>query len=205
MSLIVSESSNFTPHEAGVFAARCTRIIDLGTQTGSYQGKPTSSRKIYIGFDTAEVDDDGNHRVVGNRYTASLGDKAILRKDLESWRGRKFTPQELKAFDLKNILGKGCLINIVHDESSGKTYANIKAIMPLQANMTPPNPTGKTVFFSLSDFDRNVFDSLSDNMKKTIEKSPEYQGIASNGHGPVGAGGKGAQAGFDDMDDDIPF
>jgi len=38
--------------------------------------------------------------MISKRYTMSLGEQSTLRKDLESWRGKKFTPEELQGFDL---------------------------------------------------------------------------------------------------------
>jgi hypothetical protein len=38
-----------------------------------------------------------------------------------AWRGREFTPEELKGFHLKNILGAWCMISVVHNENDGKT------------------------------------------------------------------------------------
>src|SRR4051812_45284681 len=96
-SLIVSGNTgkDFTIHPAGVTAARCTRIIDLGTQDGEYKGKAKKIHKIMFAFESAVLmgDDEGEYAgkpfLITTRYTASLGEKALMRKDLESWRGRK--------------------------------------------------------------------------------------------------------------------
>ncbi|WP_396954015.1 phage replication initiation protein, NGO0469 family [Neisseria gonorrhoeae] len=65
--------------------------------------------------------------------------KSQLATDLKSWRGRDFTPEERDNFDLRNILGKPCLLSIAHQESSdGKTtYANISAISNKMKSYTP--------------------------------------------------------------------
>ena len=74
--------------------------------------------------------------LVMNWYTLSLHKKATLRQHLEAWRGRKFKPEELKGFDLEKLLGANCQLQIIHTESdTGRTYANIQAIVPLSKDM----------------------------------------------------------------------
>lgn len=204
MSLVVSAKSqgaDFQPHPSGVYPARCTRIIDLGRQEANFKGQAKLVHKILFAFESSEPMPDGEKKgepfLITTRYTASLSDKAILRKDLESWRGRKFSSAELEAFDLKAVLGKPCLLNMIHNDEGGKTYANISSIMPLAASMTAPQARGELLFLSLAAFDKSVFDKLSDKLKETIAKSPEYQAIL--------AGKPAGQGSMSDMDDDIPF
>lgn len=204
MSIIASASGNkdFELCPQGVTTARCYRIIDLGTQTWEFKGKQKQGRKVLINWETAELategDNAGRPLMVGNKYTVSLHEKAVLRKDLESWRGRKFTEAELEGFDITKLLGAACMLNIVHSDD-GK-YANIASIMPVAKGMQVPPAVNTPVLFSLSDFDQAVFDSLSDGLKDMIKKSPEYQEIV--------AGGVSASAGASsaELDDDaIPF
>lgn len=207
-SLIVSASSgaDFKIHPEGVVAARCTRIVDLGTQQSEFQGKAKSLHKIMFAFESEQVMDDdagdyaGKPYLITTRYTASLSEKASLRKALESWRGKKFTAEELEQFDLRNVLGKACLINMVHNESGGKTYANIASIMPLPPSMKANPAVGELVFFSLSDFEQEAFDKLSERLQETITKSPEYKALKE----PVAPAWRQAAAAAID-DDDIPF
>jgi hypothetical protein len=79
--------------------------------------------------------DDGRPFIVQKRYTASLNEKATLRKELESWRGRPFTQEELDAFDLDKLIGANCQLNIQHVTKEGKLYANVVSIVPLGKNM----------------------------------------------------------------------
>lgn len=222
MSLIVSAKGagkDFAIHPAMVTAARCTRIIDLGTVDGEFKGKPKKIHKIMFAFESAELmpETEGEYAgkpfLVIQRYTASLSEKGLLRPALESWRGRKFTPAELDAFDLKNVLGKACMLNIVHTDpdDKGKVYANLSAIMPLPKGMTAPEAVGDLVFFSCSDFSQEAFDKLSDNLKEQIKKSDEYKELFPSGapaaklaSKPVQSAAKPAPA--DNLqDDDIPF
>ena len=82
--------------------------------------------------------DDGKPFHVQKRYTLSLHEKAGLRKDLESWRGKPFSDTELQGFDVENLLGVAAMLNIVHAVVQGSTFANIASIMRLAKGMQAP-------------------------------------------------------------------
>ncbi|MGS0922592.1 phage replication initiation protein, NGO0469 family [Neisseria gonorrhoeae] len=105
--------------------------------------------------------------------------------DLKSWRGRDFTPEERDNFDLRNILGKPCLLSIAHQESSdGKTtYANISAISNKMKSYTPKHPDNAVFAFDLSDPDWANYGLLNEKLREQIAKSPEYA-EAVNGRQP---------------------
>jgi hypothetical protein len=65
------------------------------------------------------------------RYTLSLHEKANLRRELETWRGKKFTAEEGEGFDLEKLLGANCQLQVIHNEKDdGTVYANVQAIVP---------------------------------------------------------------------------
>ncbi len=85
-------------------------------------------------------------RVISKDYTLSTDKKANLRKDLEAWRGRAFSPEEVTAFKVETIVGANCLLNVIHKPSAdgSKIYANVGGIMPLPkgtARLTAELPT----------------------------------------------------------------
>lgn len=197
-----SGGGDFEQAPIGSHVARCVKIIDIGTQKGEYQGKVNIRRQCIIGWELpnelmTEGEYAGKPFTVSRFYTASLGEKANLRKDLESWRGRAFTEQELMGFDSKNILGKPCMLSVIHND---KGKARVSGVMALPKGMPLPEQVNPSVYFSLDDFDQAVFDKLSDGYKKLIQTSPEYQALTNGGKQPAAQRGK-----FDDMEDDIPF
>lgn len=195
---------DFEQPEPGTYAAICYRIIDLGTQHGEYQGVPNDKEQTLIGFELDELmttgEQAGKPFVVAKFYTTSLGKKANLRRDLESWRGRAFTDAELAGFNPKNILGKPCMVSLAMTEK-GKT--KVTTVSKLPKNMPAPKPVNPQVFFTLHDatLDHAVFESFSDGMKKIIMRSPEYARLVSKPK-PEPAPGTGT---IHDLDDDIPF
>ena len=209
MSLIVKESGggvDYKPAPAGAHVARCVRIIDLGTQDTTFKGEPKKSHLIDVYWELPtnlmeEGEFAGKPYTVKQRFTASLSEKATLRKVLESWRGRKFTPAELAGFDLQNILGKPCLLNVVHVDKDEKVYANIASVMQVPGGMVVPPQVNPSLFFSLSTFDAAVFESLPEQAKAKIKLSPEYRDATHGKHNQVATAG----GGMNTLDDDIPF
>ena len=162
---------DFENPEPGSYAARAYRIIDIGTQTGEYQGKQTIRRQVIVGWELDEKMTDGRPFVVSKFYTASLNEKATLRHDLEGWRGRQFTEDELMGFDPKKLIGQPCLLSLTKPD---KGKIKVASVGKLPKSMTAPELSNAPFFFSLDDFDPSAFDGLSDGIKKLVMQSPEY-------------------------------
>jgi len=185
----------------GSHLARLYRIIDLGTQKSEYMGKVNMLRKVKFFWELHGDDlktDDGKPLIQTRNYTLSLGEKASLRKDLESWRGKSFTDDELRGFDLTNLLDKWCMITVQHRESNGKTYADAVAVTPVPAVVAKaglPEGVNTTLLFDMQKFDQAVFDGLSDGLKNQIMQSSEFQNKNRKVHNAI----------EDDEDLSIPF
>jgi hypothetical protein len=126
----------FTPAPAGVHQGVCCDIVDMGVLEVTYPGQPPKkAHKVRIVWQIDELMDDGRPFIVQKRYTLSLHEKASLRADLQSWRGRAFTDAELEGFDLEHLLGVNCLLGVVHAQRGADVYANVSAVMPLKKGM----------------------------------------------------------------------
>lgn len=193
--------ADFELPPADTHLAVCYRVLDLGTQLVEYNGQSKKQHKIMLSWELSEAfmtqgKNEGLPFSIHKRYTFSSSEKSTLRKDLESWRGVPFTDEDFGKFDLGVLLGKGCLLGVVHTERNGKTYANISSIMRVPKSMTIKPPVNPTVYFDLSDFNQGIYDSLSDSLKATIALSPEYQALKGNNQTPPNVS--------DDWHDDIP-
>jgi hypothetical protein len=172
------ESKTFELPPNGVHAARCFRLVDLGTQSGDFQGKPTSTRKVLLSFELLGDDkqSDGKPFVISRRFSASMNEKSALRAFIETWLSRKLSPQEMKSgFEPATLLGQHALLTVVQAERDGKAYANIQAISALPKGMAVGVPEQEIVKFDLDAPDWSVFESLSQGLKEAIEMSPEYR------------------------------
>lgn len=156
MPTYINEEEGQTPrekHPAGMVQAVLCAVEDIGIQKGEWQGQAKNRRKLVLIWETSKKQADGSPFVMSKTYTASMADNSRLRADLEGWAGRKFTPEELKKFDVDTFLGQNCLLNIVHSDD-GK-YANIAGITPVMEGMAQLKP---------------INSGLSDGMKKWLEK-----------------------------------
>ena len=218
MALIAKESGgggDFTPVPQGMHLARCYRIVDLGTQETTYLGAVKHLPKVMLQFEVHGEDEDGNAIVtakgepmsISKNFTLSLAEKATLRKDLQTWRGREFTADELRGFELKNVLGAWAMVSVIKAMgNNGKEYTNIAAIMSVpqavkKAGM--PQHHNDLKMFSIEEPDMVLFESFSNGLKEKIGKSPEWK--ARGGSNVSALSKPSGGSGFDDMDDDIPF
>ncbi len=219
MSLTVSEGTTtaYSPCPAGTWPARCVQLIDLGSQQSTFEGQTKTARKVLVGFEVCDPDarrDDGAPFVASKRFTMSLHEKSALRAFLQAWRGRPFTPEELRGFDLRVLLGQPALLGIVHVGKDGRTFANISSCMRLPKGMPAPAGELDLLHFDLSAPDWQAFELLPQRVRQQIEASPEFEAIATGrpqrvnmapAAAPAPAPAGAAGSGFDDMDDDIPF
>lgn len=137
----------------GTFQAVCVDEIDLGKVTSTYGGEERVRNMVRLVWQIdQEMDDDtadkfqmtrGSRFIAKQDYTASLDEKAKLRKHLQSWRGRAFSPQELLGFDMEQVVGVPCLLAVVHAPGKkGGTFANIEAVMKPPKGMASMKPEG---------------------------------------------------------------
>lgn len=129
MAIIAKKpDSSFDPCPEGLHQAVCVDVIDHGLQATPWGDK----HKVEIRWQAELVNARTDRRFeLRKRYTNSLHEKANLRKDLETWRGRKFTDAELKGFDLEKLLGVNCQLQVIHNLSEdGTIYDNVQAIVP---------------------------------------------------------------------------
>lgn len=177
--MIISDQANVEQPPFDTHPAICVSIIDIGTQRREYKGVVQIKRRVRLGFQLPDClrttgEHAGSPFLMTEFYTASLSEKATLCALLESWRGRKFTEAEKKGFDLKNLLGVPCMLQVI-EGNNGK--AHIGGITKMYKGVPTPQMVGGTQYFSLDEFDKAVFESLTDGVKAMIEDSPEYQKV----------------------------
>jgi hypothetical protein len=220
MSFIVEASGGsreFKTVPAGTHLARLYRIVDLGTQTSQFEGGEVKmQRKVMFGWEIHGEDDngvpllteEGKPMAVFKNYTLSWNEAATLRKDLQAWRGTPWTDKEAARFDLKNVLGQWCMLNVLHrpGNKDGKMFANVAGISPVPGFLKKqglPEGHNELQMFRLGDPDWELFETFSKGLKAKIESSPEYKALANTG--ASGNGKKSLSSMDNDLDGDIPF
>ena len=197
---------NFELIPAGNHVARCYMVCDLGEHEQEYQGQKSIKRKVRLAFECpdelmSEGDNEGRPFSVSKEYTLSLHEKAALYKDLVGWRGKPFTPEELDGFDLENLAGVPCMVNVVHKTSAatGNTYPSITSISKVPKGLTMTDQVNDSVIFSTDNPDaRDAVLSLPEWLQGKINLSPISADAASDAYQQYAEQGQ-------DLDDDIPF
>ena len=215
MAFIASDSGggNFKRVPPGAYIGRCYSLVDLGTQltTGQYGSK--LQHKLRIGWELFGEDENGEPLTIDvdgkmmpltitKGYTVSLHEKAGLRRDLAAWRGKDFTDEEAKGFDVQKLIGAYCMVNVTTSETNGKVYSNVAGLTPLPGALknAKPAPVHAPQVFDLDKPDMEVFATFHEKLQEAIKKSPEWAKHA-----------KASGSGFDDMpsdsfmDEEIPF
>ena len=196
MSLTISETAKNTERqlpEAGATVGVLFSLVDLGTQEVTWDGETKWTPKLRLAFELpeqvieGEVTENGKTTkvtkpmVVSIELTRSLGERATLRKHLETWRGQAFTSKELASFSLKNLLGKACLLTLVHKTSqAGRNYCAIQGIAKLPKSMKAPAKTENAhVFYEIEQGEGGQFSELPEWLQEKIRASKEFSGASS--------------------------
>ena len=183
---------------SGVHKARCVKIIDLGTQRQEFSGEVSWKRQVMLIWEIPGQDNmNGEPMTISKFYTLSLHEKSNLGADLTSWRGRAFTETEKQGFDISNLAGVPCMLNVV-EGNNGK--AKISTIMPLAKGDEMADQYNETVIFSLNEYQEgNIesFNKLSDGIRRMVLRCKELEGNDID----MGDGNNGADIGSDD----VPF
>lgn len=213
-------NSNFKRVPPGAYIGRCYSLIDLGTQLTSGQYGEKLQHKIRIGWELFGEDENGEPltvefegkvmpMTVNKSYTVSLHEKAGLRKDLAAWRGKDFTEEEARGFDVQKLLGAYCMVNVTTSESNGKTYSNVAGLTPLPGALknAKPAPVHEHVVFDLDKPDMTVFGGFHEKLQDAIKRSPEWARMNRSAlqYGQQYAAPAAVSAGFEPEVEDIPF
>ncbi|HRH58811.1 MAG TPA: hypothetical protein PLS10_14260 [Chitinophagales bacterium] len=193
---------------AGNYIARCYQMIEIGTITEIVMGVERTLKKVRIGWELPTElkvfkEENGEQPlVISKEFTLSMHEKSNLRLALKSWRGKDFTEDEAKKFDITKLIGVPCMLNIIHNPSkndASKVYEQISGITPLPKGVPCPEQINQNIIISFDDFDLDKFNKLPDFIKDKIKSSKEYKELQNPNH--VESSGKIETL----SDDDLPF
>lgn len=210
--MAITATSNGTKRElipAGNYVARCYQMVHIGTVHEEYMGEPKELNKVRIGWELPTElkvfnEEKGEQpRVISKEFTLSLHEKSNLRKTLASWRGKDFTEEEAKKFDVSKLIGAPCMLNIIHKPSKtdpSKIYEEIGSISPMPRGMACPEQINPTFLLDYDNWDDEKFNWLPDFIKDKIKSSAEYAKLRQPDETHVLQ-----TAGNDEEPDDLPF
>ena len=183
ISITVKENQGggYPPIEAGSYRAICYSIVVLGTTYNEVFDNV--QKKIMFTWELPDeridVDGEDKPRAISATYTLSLNEKANLRKTLESWRGKQFTAEELRGFDITKVLGAPCMISTTTGTNTlGQQYAKVTGVSRLPKGMEVPKDTEtpKVVFDISNDAcPLEDMEKLPNFVQERIKQSEEYK------------------------------
>lgn len=181
MSIPVPQRKSFEMVPSGSHVARCYQVIHIGTIPEEYQGEHKHLNKVRIGFELPlemrefNEGEEKKPMSISREFTLSLGDKSNLKKFVEGMCGE--VPED---FDVESLIGKECLITIVHkSKSKGGQRADMTTASPLPKGMECPPAINKPKILNFDNFDHELFMSLPDFLKDKIRSSLEYKKLFS--------------------------
>lgn len=108
----------------------CVDVFKTHPEEATYDGVTKLYEKVMFVFQAfpegGERDSEGAPFQVERKFTWSLTPDGHLRPFLESWRGREFTKEELRGFNLKAVKGAQAFGVIIHNTR----WVNIESIEP---------------------------------------------------------------------------
>lgn len=189
MAIIATNNggSNYSPIEAGNYTARCFQMVHIGTVEETIQGQTKRLNKVRLTWELPtelkeyKEGEGEKPAIISKEFTLSLNEKATLRKYLASWRGKDFTEEQAKSFDIEALIGKPCMLNVIHKASKDgtKTYAEIGSISPLPKGLVCDPPINQPTVLSYDKFDEALFESLPDFVKDKVKSSEEYKALSA--------------------------
>ena len=183
-----SGGSSYEPIPAGTYLARCYSMVQIGTIKEEFQGLEKQVNKVRITWELPtelkvfNPEKGEQPQAISKEFTLSMHEKSSLRAFLTSWRGKGFTEDEAKAFDVTKLIGVPCMLSIVHEpgkKDPSRIYDKIASVSTVMKGVIMPPQINPSFEFTLENFDQNKFDFLPDFLKDKIRQSKEYKTMIS--------------------------
>lgn len=181
MSLKVKNKKrpSLPPVVGGTYPAVCVGIVDLGYQYNE-KYKEYKEKVLFIwelSGVTIEVDGEQKPRWLSKDFSSTLNEKGNLSKFIVPWRGKNFTEEELngEGFDLKELLGEGCLLQVIVEEKDGNQYNRITGCMGFPMGTPAPVTESELLWFDMDEWDDGAMTKFPDWVQDKIKKSTQYQ------------------------------
>lgn len=166
---------------SGSYVARCISIVEIGTLTEEFQGEKKTNKKVVVIWELPTElkefkEGEGEKPYVRSKtFTLSIAEKATLRKFLKDWRGKDFSEDELKGFDIVKLLGVPCMMTIIHiEKKDGTSIETVSGVSPMPKGFVCPEQINISKVFTWGNYDAAIFDSLPKYLKEMMAKTPEY-------------------------------
>jgi hypothetical protein len=173
------KNRSFDPVPAGNHVARLYDIIHIGTIPTEYMGEQKMTDKIRLTFELCNEkkefkEGEGEKPFsISREFTYSFGAKSALRPFIDGMTGTKMNDNEWP--DLEALLGKACLLNVVHMEKNGNTYANIQGASPLPKGMKAPALVNEPRSIDINSTPWETIELLPQFIREKMQSAEEWE------------------------------
>lgn len=178
--------------DAKTYLARCIGVVELGTQKETWKGETKEQFKVHFTWELLGTKAIFNPEkgeqpfVVSEKYTNSISERSNMGKMIKAWRNKPYSPEEMEhGYDTQQLLGKPCMIQVIHNKgigkNEGKTFANVASVSNVidelkdkVKQMKPVNPLTGLVIGNANQFDEYE-KIMNPKVKEMLNASPEWQ------------------------------
>ena len=186
MKAPVSANIEFELCPEGTHVATLYKIIYIGTVETEYEGRKSWTPMVKLQWELPNepkkyTDKDGKEVegvfTISKEMTFSMGAKSNMRKLVQGMTGKSFTDEEAKEFDIDDLLGTSCLLNVVHtvSKNSGNTFAVINSATPLLKGMMPPQKVNELRIINVATSPEEDINMLYEKLRDKMKSSKEWQ------------------------------
>ncbi len=127
--IVKQEKREFEKIKPGLINAICVGVWNIGKQKIEFQGEVKLKQQIIIGFEVQQRHSEKDEPMLQlSKFNMSLHEKSKLGPMIESWFSKTLSDSERYNYDLKQIVGKKCTLNLIENG----TWINIATILPAQ-------------------------------------------------------------------------
>lgn len=166
---------------AGTHLARCYSFIHIGHVPNTFPGATNAiTNKIRLTWELPEElevfkEDKGPQpHVISQEYTLSMNEKSNLRKMIQSWYGKQMGDDEAEKFDVELVVGKECLLTVIHEEKAGKTYTKIQNVTALPSKMKCPDAINPSKIVTWEALTKDEFALLPNFIQEKMRQATEF-------------------------------
>lgn len=162
-------------------------IVYLGTMETPYfndDGSVKEQYKVRLTFELPDElrefgpDNEKLPMVISKECNFSMykgTQTAVLRTIAHALVGQALTDEEAEAFDIDDLLGKSCMLEVSHEEYEGKKYAKAVGFGSLPKGVKAPKQVNESRTKSVHDMTEDEIFELPEFISKKMTSSKEYQ------------------------------
>lgn len=143
MPIIAPERRSFSLPEEGQQQGVLAQIEVLPDEEMEFEDEKTHEMRTRTvtptswHFELLEEDEQGRRKTVKTKLNLSRAERSKMWAFLKDWKVTEFATNP--RLDLETLVGRNALLTIAHvvSDKNGKTYANIKAILPIGPKQAP--------------------------------------------------------------------